>query len=88
MAIGCLQTAPPRMLTFGARANRTRPLAQMLRRVFCALRGHDFLLHFERTRLSLRCSTCGRETPGWPVESSRMTRIRHLAENSGRMGVN
>lgn len=33
----------------------------------CALQGHSLLLHFETHRLSLRCATCGWDTPGWSV---------------------
>jgi hypothetical protein len=36
-----------------------------LRQMFCSLHGHDTLLHFEHERISLRCSSCGYETPGW-----------------------
>ena len=31
----------------------------------CGLHGHDALLNFERGRLSLLCTSCGHETPGW-----------------------
>lgn len=36
-----------------------------LRIWLCGLHGHDDLRHFERTRLSLKCASCGRQTPGW-----------------------
>ena len=39
----------------------------LLRQMFCGLRGHDSLLHFEDERLSLRCVSCGHETPGWEL---------------------
>jgi hypothetical protein len=32
---------------------------------FCALHGHDLMLHFEYGRICLRCVRCGHETPGW-----------------------
>jgi hypothetical protein len=38
------------------------------RQAFCALRGHELLLHFEPDRLSLRCLVCGAETPGWQLD--------------------
>ena len=38
-----------------------------LRQVFCGLHGHDTLLHFEHERISLRCVSCGHETPGWEL---------------------
>jgi hypothetical protein len=41
-----------------------------VRQSICALHGHDSLLHFEKGRLSLLCSSCGYETPGWDVKSA------------------
>ncbi len=38
-----------------------------LRQFMCGLHGHDALLHFEQERLSLRCVSCGYETPGWDL---------------------
>jgi hypothetical protein len=38
-----------------------------LRRLFCALRGHDNILHYEQDRLSLRCLSCGYRTSGWSL---------------------
>jgi hypothetical protein len=38
-----------------------------LRQMFCGLHGHDALLHFEHQRISLRCASCGYETPGWDL---------------------
>ena len=40
---------------------------EMLSQLFCGLRGHDTLLQFEDERLSLRCVSCGHETPGWEL---------------------
>ncbi len=36
-----------------------------VRQFFCGLHGHDALLHFEDNRISLLCSSCGHESPGW-----------------------
>src|SRR5712692_8595956 len=38
-----------------------------LGQMFCGLHGHDTLLHFDRDRMSLRCVSCGHETPGWEL---------------------
>ena len=38
-----------------------------IRQMYCGLHGHDNLLHFEKHRLSLQCSTCGRHSPGWEL---------------------
>jgi len=42
-----------------------------LKRVFCALRGHEDYLHFDKNRVYLQCVMCGHESPGWTVESRR-----------------
>lgn len=34
-------------------------------RVLCGLRGHDELRHYEGTRVVMRCTNCGHDTPGW-----------------------
>jgi hypothetical protein len=38
-----------------------------LRQAYCGLHGHDNMLRFEQERISLRCVSCGRETPGWEL---------------------
>jgi hypothetical protein len=52
---------------FGGRA------LEWLRQAFCALHGHDTLLHFQQERMSLRCVSCGHETPGWSLNKTRPT---------------
>lgn len=42
---------------------------------FCALRGHDSVLHFEGTRVMMRCTSCGHDSPGWET-SGRAPRQR------------
>lgn len=41
-----------------------------LRQLICGLHGHDSLLHFEKGRMSLQCTSCGYETPGWDLKRS------------------
>ena len=41
--------------------------AEQLRQFLCSLHGHDALLHFEQGRISLQCTSCGYETPGWDL---------------------
>jgi hypothetical protein len=36
----------------------------------CGLTGHDELLHFEPTRLSLHCSRCGHYSAGWEIRAT------------------
>ena len=44
--------------------------AVYLRQWLCGLHGHDTLLHFEHGRMSLLCSSCGYESPGWELKGS------------------
>ena len=39
-----------------------------LRQFICGLHGHDALLHFERDRVSLMCTSCSYESPGWDIK--------------------
>ena len=39
-----------------------------VRQFLCGLHGHDALLHFEQGRISLQCTSCGYQTPGWDVK--------------------
>jgi hypothetical protein len=43
-------------------------LVLLARQFVCGLHGHDSLLHFEDGRMSLLCSSCGYDTPGWDVQ--------------------
>ncbi len=49
------------------RAGGFARMMTMLSQLFCGLRGHDTLLRFENERMSLRCVSCGHETPGWEL---------------------
>ena len=45
-----------------------------MRTFFCGLGGHDLMRSFEPNRLSLRCTSCPYETPGWTLkERTRQT---------------
>ena len=44
-----------------------------MRQMLCGLHGHDTLLHFEQDRMSLRCVSCGHETPGWELTEAPPT---------------
>ena len=41
-----------------------------VRQFICGLHGHDALLHFEHGRMSLQCTSCGYETPGWDLKKA------------------
>jgi hypothetical protein len=50
----------------------------------CGLQGHDALMHFEQDRVTLVCTSCGHESPGWEIGDRRPRRrfegdaARHL----------
>ena len=47
-----------------------------LGRLGCSLRRrHDEIMQFEKNRLSLRCVSCGRETPGWVLDRKPIVRF-------------
>jgi hypothetical protein len=45
-------------------------MVEHVRQFLCGLHGHDALLHFGQGRLSLQCTSCGYETPGWDVKGT------------------
>ena len=54
-----------------------------LGQLFCGLRGHDSVLHFEGNRVMMRCTSCGYDTPGWEISGRPQRRFdgdarRHL----------
>ncbi|HUR34547.1 MAG TPA: hypothetical protein VM032_12180 [Vicinamibacterales bacterium] len=44
-----------------------------VRQFVCGLHGHDSLMQFERGRLSLKCTSCGHESPGWDLRRQQAT---------------
>lgn len=46
-------------------------LMESLRRLICALRGHEDYLQLEKNRVYLQCIACGHESPGWTVGERR-----------------
>lgn len=45
----------------------------------CGLHGHDALLHFDQGRISLLCTSCGHESPGWEVKQAAATAPARVA---------
>lgn len=43
--------------------------------MLCGLGGHDSVLHFEGSRVMMRCTSCGYDTPGWEI-GGRRPRLR------------
>jgi len=72
-------------------ARRIGRAAAQVRQFLCGLHGHDALRHFEHSRISLQCTSCGHETPGWdltrvpageeaPAAAPRVVRLPVLGE--------
>lgn len=51
-------------------------LGTRTKQFMCGLRpgGHDALLHYSGNRISMLCSSCGHETPGWEISGGRPRR--------------
>jgi len=54
-------------------------VATRLGQVVCALHGHDSVLHFEGSRVMMRCTSCGHDTPGWEI-SGQGPRLRYAGD--------
>ena len=59
-------------------------MIERLRQMFCGLHGHDTMLHFEQDRMSLRCVSCGHETPGWELNETSRPTVMVRAETAHR----
>jgi len=55
------------MLTISLEDGVGATVTTWMRQAICGLHGHDSFLHFETDRMSLRCVSCGHETPGWEL---------------------
>ena len=42
-----------------------------INQLLCGLHGHDEVLRFADTKVLLRCTSCGHESPGWEVGPGR-----------------
>jgi hypothetical protein len=54
-------------VTHGRDGNVVTRAVSRLGQLFCGLRGHDSVLHFEGNRVNMRCTSCGYDTPGWEI---------------------
>jgi hypothetical protein len=59
--------------TANSAPSRFARVMERLRQMSCGLKGHDTLMHFEDERMSLRCVSCGYETPGWELNEAPPT---------------
>jgi NAD-dependent SIR2 family protein deacetylase len=54
-------------------------MATRLGQVMCGLHGHDSVLHFEGSRVMMRCTSCQHDTPGWEI-SGQGPRLRYAGD--------
>jgi hypothetical protein len=69
---------------------RVSLLEWVLKRIqsaLCGLHGHDSVLQYERTRIFLRCTSCGHETPGWEVPQSHLAFQRRVEPRPTRVDL-
>lgn len=63
----------PQQLSAAADVTREAAASLMTRamgrlgQLLCGARGHDAVLHFEAKRVTMRCTSCGHDTPGWEL---------------------
>ena len=61
------QLAAAAEITFEKTSGALARVVGRVGQVFCGLRGHDSVLHFEGKRVMMRCTSCGHDTPGWEI---------------------
>ena len=54
-------------------------VASRIAQVFCGLHGHEAMLHFAGSRVMMRCSSCGHNTPGWEI-TGKGPRVRYAGD--------
>ena len=67
-------------------ANLVNRMMSRVAQTFCSLRGHDSVLHFEGSRVMMRCTSCGHDSPGWET-SGRAPRQRYKGDRRRHMLV-
>jgi hypothetical protein len=77
----------PQQLTAAAEVTRNETtqaglmsrVVNRIGRVVCGLQGHDSVLHFEASRVMMRCTSCGHDTPGWEI-TGQGPRMRYAGD--------
>jgi NAD-dependent SIR2 family protein deacetylase len=62
-----------------AEAGLLSRIAMRIGQAVCGLRGHDSVLHFEGSRVMMRCTSCQHDTPGWEI-SGQGPRLRYAGD--------
>jgi hypothetical protein len=61
-------------------------VSDKVRQFLCGLHGHDAILHFEHGRMSLQCTSCGYETPGWDLRTVKPASSSIADVDASRVG--
>jgi hypothetical protein len=62
---------------------RAQVLRVTVRRAVCGIHGHDSLLNVEEhERVSLLCTSCGHQTPGWDVPTKPLNFVKPSATSA------
>ena len=56
-----------------------RRVTKRLGQLQCGITGHNVMLRYEPARLSLQCTSCGYESPGWEIAPRRQSRSPHAS---------
>ena len=55
------------------------PDGDRIGQVVCSLHGHDAVLHFEGSRVMMRCTSCGTTPQGWEI-TGQGPRLRYAGD--------
>ena len=59
-----------------------------LKRLICALRGHENYRHVEKNRVYLQCVACGHESTGWIIDTRKpVLRFQSSRPQLAKLGV-
>ena len=58
-----------------------------IRQGLCGLHGHDALLHFDQGHISLLCTSCGHQSPGWEFGGAAARRAGPVVSATPSKGV-
>jgi hypothetical protein len=61
------QLAAAAEITFERTGNAVARGMARLGQLICGFSGHDEVLQFSDKKVLMRCTSCGRESPGWEV---------------------
>jgi hypothetical protein len=64
-----------------------RRLSRRVGQIQCGITGHNVMLRYAPARLSLQCTSCGYESPGWELEPPRASRSPQPARLTASIAV-